>query len=109
MNNLKYLKELVKELTELTGEIYSMGLMSVNNNTLEEIKRCEKLCDDCGFTFAATSLNTLYTGLSKSLSRLDKDYSKEAEELLLLNNWLSLISNEINTEEVRNLLLRGNS
>lgn len=105
MDNLKYLKEVLNEISELLSLLYSMGLMSVNNNTMEEIKKCRMLCNDCGFIFAKTSLDTLIKGLSESRGKLEKNYDRETEELLLLGNWLSLCKKELEIEEVRNNFL----
>ena len=105
MEEITYLKDLLEEILDIVSEIYSMGIISVNHNTLKEIKRCSQVCKNYGMIFPASSLERIYTSLSKSMNELDKDFEKEAEELLLLSGWLAICKRELELEEVRRQLV----
>ncbi len=104
MNETTCLKDILEEVLEVLAEIYSMGLSSVNKNTLRELEKCCTLCRERGLLFAATSLHKVSTSLSLSMDRLERDYSREAEEVLLLTGWLQVCKKELELQEAKESL-----
>jgi len=94
-DEISYLKETLDDIMFLLEEIYSRGLISVNNNMLREIKDVGLLCERCGLSFPAISLEKIHKGLSLARHKIENDFEKEAEEILLLGNWVLMFKEEL--------------
>ena len=106
MEEVKYLRQIFEDLEELAEEISLMGLMSVKDNMLQELTVHIKNCELCGLMFPANILKKILSGIEKSHHTMEYDFSDEAEELLLLGNWLLFFKREIEIEDVKSGLTR---
>ena len=101
MEEMDYLEEVLGETKRLLSDLFTSGLVSAHDGTLEEMDKISDTCRQCGLTFAGEKLKELAEEVKANRHRMSGDFDRAVDLFCSLEQYLSLCERKLTLDKVR--------